>query len=191
MTDEQQPQPIDPWDPESLRITDDDVPTEQVLLSIPVRKPKRQDFFRVRPGDDYTLNTIIYVREHGLDKEVYLIARELRAVLGEDGDRVRLFTCMSRRDVLFLWPAKLPEADGAGRAWHTSALEIAEEAKKSWVRMVSDRDAGSYAMHVAKGDLGEPTWPDLSLKDLIRLAFKERYIDTPHHDVIRELNGEL
>jgi hypothetical protein len=40
-------------------------------------------------------------------------------------------------------------------------------------------------------DFGDPVWPDETLRDLIALAFKDRFIDTPHHDVIRELNGEL
>ncbi len=174
-----------------LHVGLDDAAVERVLLTVPVRRPGKQEFFRVHPGDDYTLDSLVFIRENGLDREVYLIAPALRAELIDTGQHVRLFTCVSKRGVTFLWPARLPDTDGAGRTWHASALEIAEEAKKSWVRMHGNRDLHAYELFRATGKLTEPAWPDKSFRDLIALAFKERYIDTPHHDVIRELNGEL
>jgi hypothetical protein len=187
--------PTDPFDLDALRVESlDDVGVERVLLTVPVRRPKKSDFFRVHPGDDYTLDTLILVREDGLDREAYLVAPSLRAELVDDAQRVRLFTCISKRGVVFLWPARLPEAESAGvggRAWHVSALEVAEEAKKSWVKLRGNRELGAYEMDRARGDLGEPAWPDLPFKELVKLAFKERFIDSPHHDVVRELHGEL
>jgi hypothetical protein len=46
-------------------------------------------------------------------------------------------------------------------------------------------------MVVAKGDLGEPQWPDKTFRDLLELAFRDRRIDRADHPVIRELAGEL
>ena len=187
---------VDPFDLDALRVEGlDDIGVEKVLLTVPVRKPRKTEFFRVHPGEDYCLDSMVLVRAESIDREVYLIARELRAELADDAQRVRLFTCVNKRGVVFLWPARLPDPEasgGGGRAWHTSALEIADEAKKQWVRMYGNRDLGAYEMHRARGDFGEPEWPkDKSFKDLLRLAFKDRFIDTPHHDVIRELHGEL
>jgi hypothetical protein len=182
----------DPFDLDALRVEGlDDIGVEKVLLTVPVRKPKRTEFFRVHPGAEYCLDSVVFVREDGIDREVYLIAPALRAELVDACQRVRLYTCINKRGVVFLWPARLPDAEGGGRAWHTSALEIAEEAKKSWVRMQGNRDLGAYELHRARGDLGEPAWPDTPFKELLKLAFKERFIDTPHHDVLRELHGEL
>ncbi len=181
----------DPWNIDALRVSADDATVERVMLTVPVRKPRKQEFFRVHPADDYTLDSLVYEREDGIDREVYLIAPALRAELVDVCKHVRLFTCISKRGVLFLWPARLPDADGAGRPWHQSALEIAEMAKKSWVRMHGNRDLGAYEPFRARGDLGEPPWPDESLQALIRLAFKGRLIDSIHHDAIRELHGEL
>ena len=45
--------------------------------------------------------------------------------------------------------------------------------------------------HVAKGDLGEPQWPDKSFRELIAIAFRDNVIDRADHPVIRELNGEI
>jgi hypothetical protein len=186
--------PTDPFDLDALRVESlDDVGVERVLLTVPVRRPKKSDFFRVHPGQDYTLDTLILVREDGLDREAYLIAPSLHAGLADDAQRVRLFTCVSKRGVVFLWPARLPEAEssGGGRAWHVSALEVAEGAKKHWVKLRPNKDLGAYEMDLARGDLGEPAWPDLPFKELLKLAFKDRFLDSPHHDVIRELHGEL
>jgi hypothetical protein len=187
--------PVDPFDLDALRVEGlDDIGVERVLLTVPVRKPRRTEFFRVHPAEDYCLDSMVLVRAEGLDREVYLIARPLRTELADDAQRVRLFTCVNKRKVVFLWPARLPEAEatgGGGRAWHTSALEVADEAKKHWVKLRGNRDLGAYEMDRARGDLGEPAWPDQSFKELLKLAFKDRFIDTPHHDVIRELHGEL
>jgi hypothetical protein len=181
----------DPFDLEALRVDAEDAAVERVVLTVPVRRPRKQEFFRVHPADDYTLDALVYEREDGLDREVYLVSPALRGELADVCKRVRIFTCLSKRGVLFLWPARIPDADGAGRPWHASALEIAEEAKKSWVRMHGNRDLGAYELFRARGDLGEPAWPDATFQELVRLAFKERLIDTPHHDVLRELHGEL
>ena len=43
----------------------------------------------------------------------------------------------------------------------------------------------------AKGDLGEPQWPDKSFRDLLEIAFRCNLIDRPDHPVISELAGEL
>jgi hypothetical protein len=186
---------VDPFDLDALRVQGlDDIGVERVVLTVPVRRPRKHDFFRVHPDPGYCLDSVVFVREDGIDREVYLIAPSLRAELVDACQRVRIFTCITRRGTVFLWPARLPDADaagGGGRAWHASALEIAEEAKKHWVRMQGDRDQGAYLLHRARGDLGEPAWPDRPFKELLKVAFKERLIDTPHHDVIRELNGEL
>jgi hypothetical protein len=189
--DAKQEGPVDPFDLDALRVDADDTLVERVVLTVPVRRPRKQEFFRVHPAAEYTLDSLVYEREDGLDREVYLIARPMWGELVDVCKRVRLFTCMSKRGVVFLWPARLPDADGAGRPWHQSALEIAEEAKKSWVRMHGNRDLGAYELFRARGDLPEPAWPDKPFKELLQVAFKDRFIDTPHHDVLRELHGEL
>jgi hypothetical protein len=44
---------------------------------------------------------------------------------------------------------------------------------------------------VARGDLGDPQWPDHPFKELIELAFHDKVIDTLEHAVVREINGEI
>jgi hypothetical protein len=190
--------PIDPFDPEALRVVGtEDLVLEKVLLTVPVRRPRKQEFFRVHPGERFSLDCYTLTKESGMDREHYMIAKELWAALLGEAKKVRLFTCITKGGTVFLWPATLPEAEstggnGAGRRWHTSALEAADEAKKHWIRLIPNKELGAYDVLRARGDLGEPAWPaDKEFKDYLKLAFKDNLIDTPHHDVLRELHGEF
>ncbi len=49
---------------------------------------------------------------------------------------------------------------------------------------------GSYDIYRATGELPDPTWPPLSFAELVQIAFKDRFIDSPSHPVLRELRGE-
>ena len=105
---------------------------------------------------------------------------------------MRLFTAINKRGTVFLWPIKLPNDDNDRiRRIADTALQCAEQAKTLWVKMHWDRDLGGYEMQRAKGDLGEPQWPDKSFRDLLEIAFRHHLIDRPDHPVIRELAGEI
>ena len=74
------PAPPDPFDPASLRIGSDyasGLGVKKVLLTIPVRKPNKTEWFRVRPGDDWRLQTTIFETE-GLDRTTYIVTASLR-----------------------------------------------------------------------------------------------------------------
>ena len=63
-----------PFDPASLRLDQnfaETVGVKKLLTTVPVRKPKRQDFIRVHPDPTYRLTpaAIIELQE---DREVYL-----------------------------------------------------------------------------------------------------------------------
>ena len=46
-------------------------------------------------------------------------------------------------------------------------------------------------MFEARGDLGDPVWPEKSLAELLRLGFEGKVIDSLDHPVLRELAGEM
>ena len=185
------PEAADPFDPDTLRVQGlADVEVEKVLTHVPTRRPGRTEFFRVHP--EYVLDTLILEREDGIDRETYLVAPEVQDLVMHELRKVRLFVCINKRGTVFMWPAKLPRDDtDRGGAWARTALQVAEQAKGLWVKMWGNRDLGAYEMVRAKGDLGDPQWPEKSFRDLLALAFRERRIDRPDHPVIRELAGEL
>lgn len=166
------------------------VDVKPVLTTIAVRKPHKQEFVRVRPGEDWQFRTASYVEKD--TRENYLVNPALLPHLPGEVQETLYLVAMSRNSpVPFLWPCVLPGADGRSNRWWDSALEAAKEAEHHWVRVVSDMTANCYVPFVAQGDLPEPTWPEESLPELMRLAFKDRYIETLDHPVLKRLRGEI
>jgi hypothetical protein len=187
-------EPMDPFDTERLRGASlESIAVEKITLTIPVRRPGRNEFFRVHPDPGMAVDWFVLERDDEMDREVYWVTEEFRTDLLDELKPVRIFACINKRGTEFLWPARLPGADNRlGRRWHESALEIAEHAKNLWVKMQGKRDLGAYEMYRAKGDLGDPQWSGKSLSEMLRLAFKgDLLISSIDHPVLRELAGEI
>jgi hypothetical protein len=185
---------LDPFDPATLRLSQDfgaSVGVKKALLTVPVRKPDKSWFIRVHPGEDYRLQTaVIELKE---DRETYLVAPALWPDLATEatfGPRA-LFTAVNRQGVLFLWQIRLPGPDGKLDEWSRTALEAAERATRGWVRVAANMALGAYDVFEASGQLTEPAWPEVPLRELLRVAFRERFIDSLDHPVLRKLRGEV
>ena len=182
----------DPFDPDALRLSQDfaalaDV--KPILATVPVRKPNKQDYVRVHASEDYQLTTALLELKE--ERETYLTAPDLRQELFGELVPVTIFTAINRQGVVFLWPCRLPDESGRSNPWHESALEAAELAKNKWTRIAADMSLGAYRIWEASGELPEPEWPEQSLRDLLAIGFKGRYIDTHDHAVLKRLRGEL
>jgi hypothetical protein len=184
----------DPFDPARLRLRQDfahGAGVKRLVTSIPVRKPSREWFVRTHPAHEYRLETaVIELKE---DREIYLVAPGLWPSLAMEatfGARL-LVTAVTRQGVLFLWPIRLPGPDGRLDEWSRSALEAAEEATTSWVRVQANMSLGAYDVLTAPGATAEPQFPDLPMGDLLRVAFRDRYIASVDHPILRRLRGEV
>ena len=49
---------------------------------------------------------------------------------------------------------------------------------------------GAYEIWESTASLPDPRWPELSLQELLRTAFKDRYIADLQHPVLQRLRGE-
>ena len=181
----------DPFDLNKLRLSQDFGATlgvKKALLTVPVRKPGRQDFFRVHPGEDWRLETVILELKE--ERETYLVDPSLWGQLpGELIPKV-LYTVINRQGVLMLWPIRLPGEDGRHDEWNRSALEAAEMAQKEWIRMVANMSLGANEVYRAVADIPDPEWPDTTFQEVLRIAFKDRFIRSIDHPVLRRLRGE-
>src|SRR5262249_52749602 len=105
----------DPFDPASLRLSQGfaaSIGVKKALLAVPVRKPDKSWFVRVHPQEEYRLQTaVIELKE---DRETFLVDRSLWQELATEAtfSPRALFTAVNRQGVLFLWPIRLPGADG-------------------------------------------------------------------------------
>jgi len=163
---------------------------KQKLLTVPVRKWDRQTFFRVHHDEAYRLETMVLeLKEEG---EYFLLAPELWDGLAEYASPRLLVASCSRQNVVSLWPLRLPGPDGRLDGWARSALEAANLARTQWVRIAGNRSLGAYDVTVASGlDGVDPVWPDETFETLVQIAFKDRFIDSATHPVVRRLRGEI
>lgn len=184
----------DPFDPMSLRITGDSgIRFEKPLHTIPLRKPGKQEYFRVCPDEDFSGDFWGIDFEQDKGSELYIVAEACCDLVTGQVHARRIFTCISRDGVIFLWPVKLPgDGETRFRSWPESALILAEEAKQLWCgQMHGNMHLGAYEWIQAQGDLGEPKWPDKTFTELLTIAFRDRVINSADHPVIRRLNGDL
>ena len=65
---------------------------------------------RFRPGEDWRLETGVF--EDKVNREVYLVQRDLWAELAGEVYPVCLFLAVNRQGDVFLWHVKLPGSDG-------------------------------------------------------------------------------
>ena len=182
-----------PFDPERLRIDLDfaeGAGVKKLTTTIPVRRPNGQDFIRVHPQPEFRLPVaIIELRD---DREVYLVLPEIVKHIPGECIRVTMYACINRQGTVFLWPVRLPGADGRQLEWHRSAAEAAEMAMKRWVRVKANMNLGAYEMYVAANEnIVDPVWPEQSFEEILRIAFRDRFIDSPEHPVVKRLRGGL
>lgn len=159
---------------------------KKVLTTVPFRKPNGQLFFRVHP--EWQLNAaILQLKDDG---ENYVVAPALYAELAQEVRAKRVYTGVTREGTVFLWPVNLESEDGRLDSWSQSAHKAAEIAVKGWVRMVANRSTGGYDVYEAVGQLGEPSWPEMSFDEVAKLAFQDRFIDSLSHPILKALRGE-
>lgn len=180
----------DPFDPAALRIdatSDASLGVERPLLVVPVHKPHKQMFFRTHPSPDMRLD--VRVIELETEREYYLVTPAIAQMLPGETKAVRLITCMPRFGGPFLWPMKLPNPDGRESTWAVSARKAAGLAETKWVRMQANQALAAYDVSTST-HIPDPVWPDVSMQDLLRIAFGDgRLIDREDHPVIRQLLG--
>lgn len=160
---------------------------KRMITRVPVRKPNKTDFFRVRSGDDWRLQTMILeIKDEG---ETYILTPDVWNAVPELLRPAMLHTAIDRRNNVFLIPIPLPGEDGRRNSWHQSMAEIVEMAEDKWVRTAANKGVGGYDVFVAEAKLAEPEWPGSTLAELVQIAFRDKLITSPEHPVIRQLLG--
>ena len=173
-------------------------------LTCPVGKPGEQEWFRVHPDPDNSLPCVALLVEKsgdGLEKgHPYYVPPTLAKILFTDPNiakhlvRHQLFLMVNSEGNPKFWKIKLPGPDGKRSTWATSEIAVAEEAKKRWVKRISNGSSGYNAGHpIGTSSLlkREPIWPCETFKELLGVAFRDFTIDNVDHPVLKRLRGDL
>lgn len=190
LTEQQGSQTKDPFDPSNLRLNQDfsqNLGVNKVLVVLPVRKPPSQEFIRVHP--DEQMRIITNVLEYQADRELYLVSREVAEILGKEVKPRRLVLATTATGNLFLWPMKITPVGERENTWNMSADAAMEKALTKWVNIGSNLAAQAYDVRIAEGTIPEPEWPQTTLKEILKLAFGEKFIQSVDHPVVQKLKG--
>ena len=166
------------------------VVTEYTVIQ--VRKPRQDEFFRVVPGEEYSMN--VNIVEMKSDNEWYLVDEDILPEIQFEPQLkvMQLYVCVTQNSTPFLYLIPLPDSEGKINAWHKSGHISMEEAKSFWIRRQADHSNQSYLVTKAiNGQLLDPRWPTEPLDDLIEKGFDHLYIDRIDHPVLRRLRGEV
>jgi hypothetical protein len=166
------------------------IAVKKQLTTVPVRKPNKQDVVRVHPGEEYRspVSAIIELKD---DRETYLVRSDLASGLVGEISIAVLYTCVNRQGVVTLWPVKQPGPDGKVNPWHSSAQMAADLAMKHWTSVGANMSLGAYETFVAAANIPDPVWPELDFAELLNIAFREKYIQSEDHPLLRRLRGEV
>jgi hypothetical protein len=176
---------------DALRLNQDylaNAGVKKLLTTVPVRKPNKQVYVRTHPDHRMTV-ALIELRD---DREIYLVTPPMVAELPGEYFPAILFLTISRQGVLFLWPVRLPGPDGKQLDWHRSALEAAELARSKWIRVCPNMALGAYEIFESENvNIPEPQWPAPPFDEVLRIAFRDRLIDSVEHPVVKLLRGQI
>src|SRR6516165_10147802 len=116
---------VDPFaDLSKLRLSQaftESVGTKKLLTTVPVRKPGKQEFVRVRPEPEYRgAFAILELKE---DNEYYLLMPNIAESMPAEFRSMMLYTTVNRQRTVTLWPVRLPASNNRRDEWQRSAQE--------------------------------------------------------------------
>ena len=168
---------------------EDLVGIKKETLIVPVRKPERQSWFQIHPGEDWRMPVaLIEVKE---DRQHYLVAPTVYNDLAGECTPKYLITCQTRQKITFLWPVRMPAADGRMDQWSASALQIVNEYAGRWIRVSSNLALGAYEVFVTEAPFDPPIWPPEGFHSILEKAFRGRIIDSVDHPIVKMLRGVM
>jgi hypothetical protein len=181
----------DPFDINKLVLTQsfsEAVGAEEVISRITIRKPNKQEWFRVHPDPEFRKN--LGVIELKGDNEFYFVHPDLIAALSQWCFPATLYAYVDStvNPLPRLWPIRLPKENEADMDWWSSARGIADYAMDAWTQMWSDKSGGMYRYRgTEKLKDKQPDWRGLTAGKMYEIAVQPRYIATLDHPVAMKL----
>lgn len=152
-------------------------------------KLSKQRFSRVHPGEEYKFP--IYVVEDKESGEEYLATPDMVPHLGRMAQPKILRLAVDNVGTPKLIAEPIVDQSARSTLWTTTMVDAIKRAETEWVRIESSMEAQQYFVIVAANDLGEPTWPNQTMAQLIEAVFLGRIISHEDHPLIQQLQGRV
>jgi len=191
---------IDPLPVEKEKVEDDEFSPEKLrvlntldmgalvtteLVEISVRKPKKDEWFRVLPG----------VCQQGgileIQGNIYWVSQKLQSqLIGDPCFSLRLCVlAVTKQGIPFIWPLKLDNESGAkSDKFAKVPLAAMQHAQKKWTRIYWSREKFEHVVETAN-IADDPHFPDKPFHELLKLGFKATVISDLQHPALLELKG--
>jgi hypothetical protein len=187
-----EPAKYDPLDLANLRLAQnfqETAATQKLLTTVPLMKPSKQMWFRVHPSPDYRGEFALYeIKDEG---EKWFVTPPMVEELGGLAFRATVYVCVSRQGTLFVTWVRLPGGNGKDNPWWQSARTYIGIGMEKWIRVEANHQASGYDVFKPEGKFADPIWPELSFQEIIRLAAKDKLIDSPDHYAVKALRGAI
>lgn len=169
------------------RSLDEVVPSEKLLTSLPVRKPKKDEWVRCHPE----IFACVNIYENKDARECYLVLPDVIEPLSDVVRHVRLSLAVNYAGIPFLWILPVP-SDRQNHHSYISAFVAADRSTKEWIRIAWQE--GDYAVHRRRSAGSDPVWPReiTDASDMLRFASKFgafEIIDNADHPVVKHHLG--
>jgi len=163
--------------------------SKKLVSVVPVTKPSKEKFFQTSTDDDRSMD--VYLYEDSVESTFYLVSPQVVDILDKLARAMTLHLAIDRGGNPFFIPIPLPDDRGQRNSWPASMLNAIEHARGKWVRVQSDKSMGIYQIHEAQGKLEGPNWPELSLEELVNIAFAGRVINDLEHPKVQAALGKI
>lgn len=171
----------------------------QASAPVSCRRTKKLEYFRTRPGEEWTATFYLYQEKLGDgipgDACIVLPYPELIHALAGEAKLTTLRLAVNRGGAVILFP--IPSgADTGGAKRRAQLLRATNDAEENWVRVEWDANASGFLHHRAAGDLGDPLWPpETAIPNMdaaLKLAFTDDCVirDADHPKIRRALGLE-
>jgi hypothetical protein len=152
----------------------------------PLRKPNGPMFFRAHRDMSLEAAGIEF------ERDFYLIQEAVYEQLAPQYHRwFRPFiyaVCISALGDIFIWPIPVAGIDRPS-SWHISAARCYEQAKTTWIQVISNMTLQGYEFYEPEVPLPEPDWGDEDFDSILTKALKGRIIDSYTHPVLLKLRN--
>ena len=158
---------------------------KKILTVVPVRKPRKPEFFRTHSSADMTFSGMVY--ENKEKGEHYLLVPNVASHISELVRAVELHAAIDTSNNVFLIPLPLPDELGNRNPWHESLAGNIAHAQNNWIRISANKDVQGYDTCEATGNLPQPQWPEHDIETLVDIAFRGKIITDLDHPVVQKL----
>src|SRR5215475_14155714 len=166
-------------------------PKKLGYLATTIRRPYAGEFYRVLPG--VALPVLLY-KPPGRSNKLYAFNKKARPhLLAKRIGRYELRLAVSSQSPApFLIPIPELDSEALGASWADSQRDNAKLAEVAWLSQEADTVSGKYIPECADddNDLGEPQFPEVTIKVCWNAAIKNQKIDGPQHPLVLAAKGK-